>query len=90
MTFGERLQAVMQKGNLTIADLSRWFERPYPTVRGWKDGQFEPGGAPLDIAMVLALLTKLEMQIRRKEGFPVPPLTPTARIEYLEKIRRKK
>lgn len=89
MTFQERLQAVMQGGNLTIADLARWFDRPHPTVGFWvRDGK-EPGGGPLDAAMVQARLVKLELLVKKKKGLPLPRLSPKSRMAHMEAIKQK-
>lgn len=86
-TFQQRLQAVMQGGNLTIADLARWFDRPHPTVGFWvRDGK-EPGGGPLDAALVLAQLGKLEHLIKKKKGLPIPRLSPQKRIAHMTRIK---
>lgn len=85
-TFQERLTKAMREGNLTVADLARWFSRPHPTVRGWVMGG-ALGGAWLDTAEIEALLQKLENRIKKRNGFPVPRLSPTDRIQYLTQIR---
>ena len=89
MTFGQRLQRVQKGGNLTVADLARWFDRSYQTVRGWRDGKCEPGGAPLDREHVEALLKLLEGMVRRKHKFPVPRLSQRDRITYIRDIRER-
>jgi hypothetical protein len=35
MTFQKRLQRVMRKRGMRVADLARWFDEPYTTVREW-------------------------------------------------------
>jgi predicted transcriptional regulator len=35
MTFQKRLQRVMRRRNMRVADLARWFDEPYTTVREW-------------------------------------------------------
>ena len=87
-SFSTRLQSIMQNGNLTGADLARWFERPDPTVRGWINGSHELGGAQLDMDFVETELVKLETSLRKRQGLPVPRLTPAKRIEYLAKLKR--
>lgn len=89
MTFRDRLQAAMQNGNLTIADLSRWFEVPYQTVRGWARDGHEPGGGPIDCAFVYAKTDKLERAIRKREGLPLPRLTGDSRRIALEHARER-
>ena len=85
--FSTRLQAVMRDGNLTGADLARWFDRPDPTVRGWISGDHDLGGAQLDAAYVEGQLDKLERFLKRNKGLPVPRLTPAKRIEHLAKLK---
>jgi hypothetical protein len=77
----------MRDGNLTVADLSRLLERPYPTVRGWVQG-VAIGGAQLDAAFVLAKLEKLERRIKSRDQLPVPRLHPSKRIQYVDRLRR--
>lgn len=86
-TFAERLRAVMLDGNLTGADLARWFGRSDPTVRGWISGDHELRGAQLDVAYIEAQLGKLEKLIKKKSGLPVPQLSRAKRIEHLETLR---
>lgn len=88
MTFQKRLQAVLRGGNLTVADLARWFHRPDPTVRGWVNNGGEPGGAPLDVKEVYAGLIILEQLIRRSKKLPLPRLAPSERLQQLAKIKR--
>ena len=85
--FSARLQTVMRDGNLTGADLARWFDRPDPTVRGWISGVHALSGAQLDVAFVEGQLDKLERFLKKKQGLPVPRLTPAKRIEHLAKLR---
>lgn len=87
--FQRRLQAVLRGGNLRVADLARWFDRPHATVRGWVELGVEPGGGPIDIEHAFALLGLLEALIQKKVGLPVPRLSPQKRIEHLTQIRRK-
>lgn len=60
MTFGARLQRTMRSGNLTVADLARWFDVPYQTVRGWIVHDYSPSGGELDRARLQGLCEKLE------------------------------
>lgn len=87
LAIDDRLKKVLRDGNLTVADLARWFDRRDPTVRGWVNGT-QVGGAQMDSAFVLAQLDLLERKIKRKQGFPVPRLTPSDRIAYLNNIQR--
>ena len=87
MTTQSRLQACMRRGNLRVADLARWFDRPHPTVRGWALGTHRPSGGPHDVEHVGELLTLLETLIRTKRGFPVPRLSPRSRKQHILDIR---
>lgn len=86
-SFSSRLQSIMQQGNLTGADLARWFDRPDPTVRGWISGDHVLSGAPLDTAFVLAQLDKLERLLKKRNGLPVPRMAPSKRIEHLSQLK---
>jgi predicted transcriptional regulator len=56
MTFQKRLQRVMRRRNMRVADLARWFDEPYTTVREWVlKGRF-----PSDIERVGQRLEALE------------------------------
>ena len=87
MTFQARLRKCMAHGNLTVADLARWFERPHPTMRSWVEQGVEPAGGPLDAAFAHATLERLEKLIARNSKFPVPRLSPQKRIAYLKELR---
>ena len=86
MKLEARLKALMRDGNLTVADLARWFQRPDPTVRGWARGVAIGGGA-LDKQVVSNAVHELEVLLKKKRVLPVPRLSPTERIAYLEKLR---
>lgn len=88
-TFAQRLKACQRGGNLTVADLARWFERSYQTVRSWCGG-CEPSGGPIDKQHVADLLKLLEGKIKRKEGFPLPRLSPKERVKHLARIKAKR
>ena len=88
MTFQQRLKKVMAGGNLRVADLARWFERPHATVRCWVEDGREPGGGPQDAAAVHRMLKSLETLVKGNRVFPVPRLAPKERIRYLAAIRR--
>jgi hypothetical protein len=85
MNLEGRFKALMRDGNLTVADLARWFQRPDPTVRGWARG-VAVGGAPADKKEISDALHKLEELLRKRKGLPVPRLSPSVRIEYLKRI----
>ena len=86
-TFQQRLRACERGGNLTVADLARWFDRPYPTVRSWMVDGIEPGGGPIDKEHAESMLGLLETLIKQKRWFPVPRLRPQERIEHLAQVR---
>ena len=82
----DRLGRLIDYGNLTVADLARWLERPHPTVRGWVMGG-RLGGPALDTAFVLARVKLLEDRLRKKRGLPVPRMSARKRIVYMEGLR---
>lgn len=84
---GPRLQAALRAGNLRISDLARWFNAPYPTMRAWVNEEFSPRLPPVEHAEFEEALDMLEHKIRKKQGFPVPRLSPANRIAHLEKLR---
>lgn len=86
MTIQRRLQVCMKRGNLRVADLARWFDRPHPTVRGWALKGTRPGGGPHDIEHVGELLSILEKLISARKGFPLPRLSPRARKQHITNI----
>ena len=88
ISIADRLQRAMREGNLTMADLARWFGRPHPTVRGWTNGT-KVGAAALDHAWIIAMLVKLEKLIRSKKELPMPRLSPKQRIAYLDTVRKR-
>lgn len=66
-------------------DLSRWFDRAYPTVRTWQEGR-EPWGPHGEESRTLLIV--LEKAIAAGRVFPVPiKLSPRARRIYIEKVR---
>lgn len=70
MSVQARLRQCMVRGSLSVADLAKWFDRPYPTVRSWVQWDTEPRGPRLgSIETNLLLLEKL---IKQKRGFPIP------------------
>ena len=87
MTFQARLRSILERGNLTVADLARWLERPHATVSTWVNDGREPTGPTLDLAMLEAHVKDIETRIARKAGFPVPPLSQPARIAYLTRLK---
>ena len=88
-TFQQRLHQAQRGGNLTVADLSRWFGRPHPTVRQWVRKGINPGGGPLDIEEVWDMLKLLEKLIRAGKGFPLVQMSPSERIVKLLQVRQR-
>ena len=64
MTFQQRLQRCRERGNLTVADFSRWFDRPYATVRSWLTEGWEPGDGPVTQKRMEDRLAQLEAVVR--------------------------
>lgn len=88
--FGQRLQQVMEQGNLRMADLARWFGRPNPTIRGWVKDGLHPHGGPQDVNDTYAMLVKLENYVLRSDLLPVPKhLSPVNRIKRVNKLRKR-
>lgn len=67
MTFQKRLQAVMEGGNLRVADLARLFDRRHSTVRGWVVDGREPAGTKADDIELYTILRKIERACRRRK-----------------------
>jgi ABC-type hemin transport system ATPase subunit len=86
--FSARLKKVMRGGNLTVADLARWLDRPHATVRCWTLGT-EPSGAPLDVEHAHQMLALLERMIARRIAFPLPRLSAAERARKLAEVRAK-
>lgn len=63
-TFQQRLARCVERGNLTVADLRRWFDRPYATVRSWLTEGWEPGDGPVTQARMEERLARLETVLR--------------------------
>ena len=86
--FHVRLQAVLQKGNLRVADLARIFGRAGSTVDGWVNRRLNPSGGPADVEDAYIMLGKIEAHLTRGKMLPVPPkLPPVDRIRHIVKLR---
>ena len=72
MTFQQRLQRCRERGNLTVADLARWFDRPYATVRSWLNEGWEPGDGPVTRRRMEGRLGRLEEVVRSTELRQLP------------------
>lgn len=86
-SFRERLERVLDVGNLRVADLARWFDRPYSTVKSWMLGH-EPMGPPGDLREVFAALVRLEAAIIARE-LPLPRMPAQRRLKFLAKLKGK-
>jgi hypothetical protein len=76
----------MSHGKLSVADLAKWFDRPYHTVRSWVQFGNAPRGPRAE--GVYRKLERLEHLIKAKRGFPVPDTVDFfARPSYILKIR---
>ena len=89
-TFSERLNSVLHRGNLTVADIARLLDRPHATVRGWVHNGLSPAGGPADVNAAHDMLGKLEKLLQSRNGVLVPiGLSPNERIEHVNKLRSK-
>lgn len=84
-TFQQRLARCRDQGNLTVADLGRWFGRPYPTVRTWLINGWEPGDGPVTRARMQTRLAELETAISR-HGAALRGMPMRQRAEYLARL----
>lgn len=62
--FQQRLRRCVERGNLTVSDLARWFDRPYATVRSWLAAGREPSGGPVTVRRAQSRLEALEQAVR--------------------------
>jgi hypothetical protein len=60
MTFQKRLKAAMRRRNMRVADVARWFDRPYTTVREWVLNGRMPDGTERDRRAVKRKLEAME------------------------------
>src|ERR1700693_1366438 len=82
----QRLERTMKVGRMTVSDLSRFFERPYPTVRSWALFDVEPHGP--DGEEAYRVLDLLERAIENNRRFPVPlGMSKAQRCTYITKAR---
>ncbi len=86
-TFQQRLRVCVEGGNLTVADLGRWFDRPYATVRCWLHDGWEPAGGPVTRKRAEARLARLEDTVNRL-GVALSELPMRQRADKLAKLRR--
>ena len=86
--FTQRLNSVAEKGDFTVADLSRWFDRPYHTLWFWVNQDVRPRGSKGQRKLIYGRLELLEKTVTAKKGLPIPPaLNQFERVEYVEKLR---
>jgi cyanate lyase len=85
LTLAERLLACMQRGDLSLADLAHWLDRPYATVRTWVYDDRYPHGVywrTIDDRLKL-----LEHEIVTRTHIPVKDVSAHDRPNYLRGIR---
>jgi hypothetical protein len=85
MNLADRLNRLLARGNLSIADLARWLDRPHATVSVWVHGRGSPAGTKQD-------RERVEREIKRMEGLmgkglPVPFLPRDERLAYIAKLK---
>jgi hypothetical protein len=90
MSTAKRLRWIMARGNLSVADLSRWFGYPHATVRGWVEGGRIGLAAEMDRMYIYSEMGNLERRIKAKDGLPVPRLKVSERLEYLQRLKNGK
>jgi len=79
--FSDRLKKVSTSGELSVSNLSIWFERTRPTVNTWFGGREPRGPRGVRAYHRLALLEKA---IRDRMGFPIPAqLNDADRAKYV-------
>ncbi len=59
-SFQAQLLKVMDRGNLRVADVARWFSRRHSTVRGWVVDGREPAGTAADMRALFSRLNALQ------------------------------
>jgi hypothetical protein len=59
-SFQVRLKKCMKRRNMRTADVARWFNRPYTTVREWVKHGRQPDGTEKDRRVVERRLVTLE------------------------------
>jgi len=84
-SFADRLNRLLARGNLSIADLARWLDRPHATVSVWVHGRGAPAGTASDRKHVERELARLEALFGR--GLPVPYLPRDERLAHIERLK---
>jgi len=89
-TFSSRLQARDAHGQpLTGADLARWFAvLTRPSAAGFS-GKAEPRRGAARRGLRRGPAGQAGVPERRKQGLPVPRMTPAKRIEYINELRER-
>jgi hypothetical protein len=86
-TFQQRLQRCRERGNLTVADMARWFGRPYATVRSWLNEGWEPGDGPVTRRRMEDRLGRLEGAVRSADLRQMPMRARAEKLQQLGGIR---
>ena len=82
MTFQQRCKQALRKGDLTVADLERWFRRSHTTVWRWVHSGWVPRGP--DGRQAERDLGLLEKALALGDLFPVPShVTSRLRADYV-------
>ena len=84
--FQRRLLACVERGNLTVSDLARWFGRPYATVRCWLHDGWQPAGGPVTVRRMGERLGRLET-VTRRDGRALRELPMRQRAKELVRHR---
>jgi hypothetical protein len=84
-TFQQRLRRCRERGNLTVADFSRWFDRPYATVRSWLNEGWEPGDGTVTQKRMEDRLVRLE-EIMKDRATELRRLPMRERAERLQQL----
>ena len=74
-TFRSRILAAQSAGDLTPADMARWFDVPYPTMVYWiRVGASDLSPRGPRGRTVIKRLRQLEWAIEKRIGFPIPEM----------------
>ena len=87
--FTARLKQAMERGDFTVADLARWFDRPFHTVWFWVHEGRQPRQSRGQAKLMYRRLELAEKLIREKRGLPIPlHLSQFERPDYVGGLRR--
>lgn len=87
--FTLRLKRVMTRGDLTMADIARLFDRERRTVASWVHDDRQPTGARA--RETFSRLIKLEKDVKARLGYPIPlKLSKRDRAEYVRLLGERK